>query len=138
MFDTKECEWADFSLFINGVFISKIAGFTSRKRQEKEALHAHGNEPYSIQRGNKTYEGSLTLYKSAVDAINRAVQLSGGDDLLDAEFLMVGTFAPKGTRLISTRSCFGCEFMEDALEMTQNMKSIPVNLPFIFLRQKTT
>lgn len=138
MFDSKECEWADFSLYINGVFISKIAGFTSRKRQEKEPLHAHGNEPFSIQRGNKTYEGNLVLYKNAVDAINRAVQLAGGDDLLDAEFIIVGSFAPKGTRVIQNRTLLNCEFTEEAVELAQNAKSVQVTLPFIYLRQKNT
>lgn len=138
MFDSKECEWGDFSLYINGVFITKMSGLSFRKRQEKEFQHAWGNEPHSIQRGNVEYEGTLNLYKNALDALNRAVVTAGGATILDASFLIVADFAPKGTRLIQNHTLFGVEFTDMAFEIAQNAKSVSYALPFLFMKLKST
>lgn len=135
MFDSKECEWSDLKVFFNGAFVIKINRLAFRSRQEKEFLHAAGNEPHSIQRGNKEYDGTMDLYKNAVDAINRAVMLAGGESLLDATFIVVADFAPKGTRLQQSTTLFGVEFTEEALEIAQNQKSVIYSLPFMYLRK---
>lgn len=137
-FDTKECEWSDLEIFINGVKVVKATGLKFKKRQEKEHLHASGNEPHSIQRGNKFYEGTLTLLKGAVDNLNDAAVAAGGEDILDIEVLIVCKYKAKGNRLLRTHTLTSVEFTEYELGMIQNDKKQEVALPILFLRLAST
>jgi len=132
-FDTKECEWSDLEIFFNGVKITKIRGARYKKSQEKEHLHAAGNEPISIQRGNKAYEGELRLLKGAIDDINRAVLAAGAEDLLDASFILVMSYKAKGNRVLQKDTLTGLEFTEYEKGMEQGAKFMEVTLPMKFL-----
>lgn len=136
-FDTKECEWNDLEVFLNGVRVTKIQSLKYKKAQEKEHLYAAGNDPISIQRGNNAYTGSVRLLKGAVDDINRAVQASGGEDLLDASFIIVANYKKKGNRQLQVDTLSGVEFSEYEKGMEQNAKSMPIELPILFLGLKS-
>lgn len=138
MFDTKECEWSDMELFINGAKITKVQGVKFKEAQEKEFLHAAGNDAISIQRGNKTRTGEIRLLKGAVDALNAAAVAAGGTSLLDVNFVLVVSFKAKGARLIKTHTLGGTEVSEYEIGMEQNAKSVPVTLPIMFLTLTTT
>jgi len=133
--NSKECEWADVELFTNGVLIGKCRAVDYGRRVEKEHLHAAGREAVSIQQGNETYSGTVTLLKNAVDALDRAARLAGGKDLLDAEFLLVVNYRPFGQRLISTDTLEGCQFTENVRAIVQNAKFMEISLPFLYMNQ---
>ncbi|MCO5229609.1 MAG: hypothetical protein M9958_00495 [Chitinophagales bacterium] len=136
-FDTKECEWSDLELFLNGAKVTKIQSAKYKKSVEKEHLYAAGSNPISIQRGNKSYTGSFRLLKGAVDDINRAVKAAGGEDLLDASFTCVINYKKKGNRLLQIDTLIGLEFTEYERGMEQNAKSMPIELPILFLELKS-
>ena len=135
MFDSKECEWSDIDLFINGVRVAKVQDIRYKKTQEKELLHAAGNEPGGIQKGNKGYGGSMILLKGAVDVMNLTALAAGGEDLLDVEYTLVCSYFPKGIRALKVDTLVAVEITEYEMGMAQNAKSMPVTLPFIFLRK---
>ena len=64
MVNTREYEWSDVTVVLAGRLVTGLRGIKYGAKQEKELLHAKGNKPHSIQRGNKTYEGEITLLKS--------------------------------------------------------------------------
>lgn len=135
-FDTKECEWSDFTVYINGVKITKLTGLKYKKTVEKELLYAAGSDPLSIQRGNKGYTGTLTVLRGAVEDMNRATISAGGEDLTDAEFSIVGTYKAKGARGLSTVTIATAEFSEFEDGLMQNDKKGEIALPFVFLELK--
>lgn len=109
MFNSKEYEWADINVVMAG---RPVTGFRSVKyssKQEKEALYAKGNKPQGVQRGNKSYEGSIGLLQSEYEALSQAC---GGDILV------------------------GAEFTEDNTEWKQGDKFQEKELPFIFVDKK--
>lgn len=134
--DSKEVEWSDCELFFNGVKITKFQGFKFKLAQEKEPLYAGGNEPISIQRGNKAYTGEFRLLKGAVDALNAAAQAAGGLNLTDIVLVAVIKFKQKGVRTMQLATLAGVEFTEYEYGMEQNAKSMPITLPIVYLRQE--
>lgn len=138
LFDTKECEWSDLTLFLNGVKAGKFTGNKYKKDRETEFLYAQGNEPISIQEGNKAYTGTLTCLKGLVDDMNSAAKAAGGEDLYDVEWMIVNTYRAKGNRLIQTDTQTGVKFESMERGMVQNDKSMPIPLPYKYLRLNPT
>jgi hypothetical protein len=133
MFDSKECEWNDLEIFIDGVKLGKVQGLKYSRTQEKEVIHAAGNEPLSVQRGNVSYEGEITILKGLLDDLNKAARASGGSDILDISVVVIANYRAKGARLIQTDSLLGVEFTKYEKGMEQGAKSMPITLPIIFL-----
>ena len=52
MFNSREYEWSDVNVVAAGRPVTGIRGVKYSSKQEKEVLHAKGNKPHSIQRGN--------------------------------------------------------------------------------------
>lgn len=114
-----------------------VTGFRAvdySSKQEKEALYAKGNKPHGIQRGNKSYEGSITLLQSEYEALRQAC----GGDVLDASFDLVVAYgnASKGDAIV-TDILVGAEVTEDNTEWKQGDKFQEKKLPFIFLDKKS-
>ena len=132
---TPEYAWADVQLMMLGKLVTKVRGVKFTIAQEKEYLHARGENPHSIQRGNKTPEGELVLLQSEVEAIQ--TQLQPHEDLTDvADFDVVVAFVQKGTVKVNTYILKGCQFTEDPRELKQNDKFMELTLPIMFLRRE--
>lgn len=133
MFDSREFEWSDINVCVAGRNIKGLRGIKYNTKQEKELLHAKGNDPYSIQRGNKDNEGELTLVQSEYEALKQA---SGGD-ILDISFDVVVCYGnPSNGDTITVDTLCGCEFTEDNTEWKQGDKFQEKSLPFIFIKKK--
>lgn len=133
IFNSKEYEWSDITAIVAGRLVTKIRAISYVKKQEKEALYAKGNKPHSIQRGNKSYETSLTLLQSELDAIEAA---SGGD-VLDASFNVVVSYGnPSKGDVIKTDLIEGNEITEVPKGMNQGDKFSEHELPGIALNIK--
>ena len=137
-FDTKECEWSDLEVYVNGVKITKITGLKFKKTKEKELLYAGDSEPIGIQSGNKGYSGTLTVLRGALEDMNAASRAAGVDDILDAEWSLVCKFKAKGNRLMNTHSIPVAEFSEFEDGLMQNDKKGEIALPFIFTKLIST
>ena len=130
MFDTREYEWADVTVVIAGRDITGIRGVSYTKSQEKEALYAKGNKPHGIQRGNKTYEGSIRILQSELDALN----LMAGGDVLDINFNIVVSYGnPSRGDVVKTDLLVGAEFTSAPKSLNQNDKFMEIELPIVML-----
>lgn len=134
VFNSKEFAWAECSIFAGGRKITGIRGFEYGVRKEKELLHAAGEEPQSVQHGNKEYFGSLDLLQSEEIAFQKFAEQSGGDDITDIDFDLVCTYAPKlGLPLVTDIVKFA-SVTEDKNGMKQGAKFMEVSLPFVAVR----
>lgn len=134
MVNTREYEWSDVTVVMAGRPVTGLRGVKYSAKQEKELLHAKGNKPHSIQRGNKTYDGEITLLQSEYEALKQA---SGGD-ILDASLDIVAAYGnPTAGDVITTDVLVGVEFTEDNTEWKQGDKFQEKTLPFIYLDQKS-
>lgn len=134
MVNTREYEWSDVSVVLAGRLITGLRGVKYSAKQEKELLHAKGNKPHSIQRGNKTYDGEITVLQSEYEALKQA---SGGD-ILDASVDIVAAYGnPTAGDVITTDVLIGVEFTEDNTEWKQGDKFQEKTLPFIFIDKKS-
>ena len=134
MFNSREYEWSDVNVVAAGRPVTGIRGVKYSSKQEKEVLHAKGNKPHSIQRGNKTYDGELTVTQSEYEALRAA----GGGDILDISIDIVVAYGnPSKGDVITTDLLMGVEFTEDNTEWKQGDKFQEKSLPFIFLDKKS-
>lgn len=133
MVNTREYEWSDVTVVVAGRPVTGLRGVKYSAKQEKELLHAKGNKPHSIQRGNKTYDGEITLLQSEYEALKQA---SGGD-ILDASLDIVAAYGnPTAGDVITTDVLVGVEFTEDNTEWKQGDKFQEKTLPFLFIDLK--
>lgn len=134
MVNTREYEWSDVTVVMAGRLITGLRGVKYSAKQEKELLHAKGNKPHSIQRGNKTYEGEITLLQSEYEALKQAC----GGDILDASVDVVAAYGnPTAGDVITTDVLVGVEFTEDNTEWKQGDKFQEKALPFLFIDKKS-
>jgi hypothetical protein len=133
-FDSKDCEWADMTVMFAGSPLTKIRGVKYKAAKDKQLLHAAGDEPISIQSGNRTYEGQIKVLKGAIDDMNNAAQAAGGEDILDMQFDIVITYKPRGTRPLQTDTLVSVEVKDFEKGWDQGAKNMDVTLPIVFMR----
>lgn len=134
-FSSKEVEWADLQVYVAGARVgSKLRGLEYGTKTEMEHLYGEGDEAISIQSGNKSRSGTLTILKGALDAMDRAAVLAGGTDVTDLEFDIVAFYKPAGNRPPQTDTLVGCRITEFNKKLMQNDKKMEIPLPFLFLR----
>ena len=133
MFNSREFEWADISLVVAGRNLVGFRGIKYSEKQEKEAIYAKGNKPHSIQAGNISYEGELTLLQSEYETLRLAM----GGSILHGELTIVVTYGnpSKGDQMV-TDVLSGCQFTEDGTEWKQGDKFQEKSLPILFLDKK--
>lgn len=133
-FDTKECEWSDLDIYLNGVKITKVRALKYKKTKEKEALYAAGSDPIAIQSGNNAYTGELRVLKGALDDMNRAAVAAGGEDITDVTWNIVANYKAKGNRALQSDTLRGVEFSEFEKGLEQAAKFGEATLPYLFLK----
>ena len=130
MFNSKEYEWSDVSVVMAGRMVTGIRGISYTSSQENEALYAKGHRPHSIQRGNKSYSGSIRLLQSELDALEAAAR----GDVLDVSFNVVVSYGnPAKGDVITTDILMGCEITEVPKSINQADKFMEIELPLIIL-----
>jgi len=133
MFDSKEYEFSDLSTVVAGRDITGLRGVKYTEKQEKEALYAKGNKPHSIQHGNKSIEGSITLLQSELEAMVKA----GGGSALDISFNIIVVYGnPSNGDALITDIIKHAEFTEVPKQLKQGDKFQEIELPFIALDVK--
>lgn len=132
-FNSKEYEYSDVTVVLAGRNITGLRGVSYTSSQEKEVLYGKGNKPHSIQRGNKSYSGSIKLLQSELLALEAAA----GGDVLDIQFNIVVAYGnPSKGDVITTDLLVGCEITEVPKSLNQSDKFMEIELPLIMLDVK--
>ena len=133
MFDSREYEWADLTILIGNRIIVGARGVKYANKQDKELIYGKGNEPYAIQKGNKSHDGELTLAMSELLALqNESLTKS----VLDLQVNITVCYGnPAQGDVMHTDKLMGVQFTEEPQDMKQGDKFSEHSLPFIFLRK---
>ena len=133
MINTREYEWSDITVNLAGRNITGLRGIKYTSKQDKEVLYGKVNKPVGIQRGNKSYEGSISLLQSEYEALKVA---AGGDILNMRTNIVVCYGNPSKGEATTTDTLIGVEFTEAPHDWKQGDKFAEQELPIIYLDQK--
>lgn len=128
-FDSREYEWSDITLVLGGRDITGIRGIKYSEKMEAESLYAKGRRPHSVQSGNISYEGEITLLQSEYEALVKA----GNGSVLNLRGLIatVGYGNPLNGDALMSDAITGIQITEASKEWKQGDKFIEITLPFI-------
>lgn len=132
-FTSREYEWADLTLVLGGRDITGFRGIKYTEKAEKEAIFGKGRNAHSIQTGNVTVEGEITILQSEVIALEKA----GNGSILGLSVDGVLSYGDPstGSAMITDR-IVGISFTEAPKELKQGDKFMEVTIPFIALAIK--
>lgn len=136
---TSECAWANFEVKILNRIIKGLRGFESKKIVEAEHLYGAGSDPLDITTGNIKYEGNIKILGFESDAMNKAAQDAGYDDITDVphELIVITiSFKRRITDKIKTFVSTGVKFKEDGVSMEQGAKNREITLPYIAMSRQ--
>lgn len=129
----RQYEFADLSLVMGGRDVCGLRGIKYSEKQEKEVLYGKGNKPLSVQKGNFSYEGEISLTQSELETLKLLARtITGRSSIMGLNLNAVVCYGnpAKGDVMVTDR-IFGIQFTEDAKEMKQGDKFMEVTLPFI-------
>lgn len=136
---TTECAWAHFEVKILNRIIKGLRGFESKKSVEAEHLYGAGAEPLDITKGNIKYEGNIKILGFEADAMNKAAQDAGFDDITEVphELIIITiSFKRRITDKLKTYISTGVQFTEDGFAMEQGAKNREITLPYIAMSRQ--
>ena len=129
-FNSREYEYADITVSAGGIDLLTIRGVKCKKKVEQEFVYGKGREPISIQKGNASYEGELTLLKSGFDQLEDAA----GGDITTARFdVLVHYGDPTKGDVMRTNKISNISIGECEEAMKQGDKFMEVTIPFLAL-----
>ncbi|MDX9703931.1 MAG: hypothetical protein RBU23_12945 [Candidatus Auribacterota bacterium] len=131
--NSEEYSWKDAQVILLGKVIEGITAFKYKKSQDKELRYGRGNEPIGFKRGNKKYEGSITVLKSELEALKSASP--DGDIMSLKGFDIVFSYLAEDGTLKTDIAKFA-EFTESEEALKQGDGNGEYELPFIALRIK--
>lgn len=130
-FNSRQYEWADLTLILGGRDVTGFRGIKYTEKIEREAIFAKGRDAHSIQSGNSTVEGEITMLQSEYEALVKSGKGSVLSLSLDA---LVAYGNPANADAIITDRLLGLRFTESSKELKQGDKMMEISLPFIALR----
>lgn len=134
MFNSREYEWADITVIAGATDIQGIRGIEYKESVEKEALHTKGRKAGSIQTGNETITGTLTVTQSAYIALRKSHPKGIKALQLD---LSVNYGNPLEGDALTTDRVLSLQFTESGVTFNQNDKFAEIALPFLALDLQT-
>lgn len=131
----RQYEWGDITFVLGGRVVVGCRGISYKESQEKELLYGKGNRPLSIQKGNKKYDGSVTMLQSEVETLKELAREIYGNrgSLLDLNLNAVVCYGdPSKGDVMLTDLLYNIQFTEVEKSMKQGDKNMEITLPFIF------
>lgn len=130
-FNSRQYTFCEMKMFAFGRFF-RIAELKYGPKINKEFLHGNEQDPFSIQHGQKTYQGTVSFFQSDFQAL---INSANGVDILELSFDIVVTYKPKNaTGPVITKTIKLAEFSEFEEGMSDGDTHMKVTLPFMFLR----
>ena len=133
MINGREYEFADITLIMGGRDVTGIRGIKYGEKQEKELLYGKGNRPLSVQKGNVSNEGELTVTQSEVESMKALARIqTGRSSLLGLNLNAVVCYGnPSQGEVMVTDRLYGMQFTEDVKDIKQGDKFMEIKIPFI-------
>jgi len=130
-FNSRQYEWADLTVILAGRDITGIRGIKYTEKIEREAIYGKGRYAHSIQSGNVSIEGEITLLQDEYQAL---VDAGGGSILSLAVDCQISYGDPDQGDTLTTDRVIGLRFTEASKEIKQGDKFMEITLPFIALK----
>ena len=129
----RQYEFADINIVLGGRMVEGLRGIKYTPKQEKELMYGKGNKPRSIQKGNISYEGELTIDQGELETLRAFALAKYGDrSILNLSFDAAVCYGdPSKGDVLVTDILIGIQFTEEPKEMKQGDKFMEVSLPFI-------
>ena len=131
---SSECAFHNADVKVFGRSITGLRGWELNKEVEKEPLYGAGQHAIDITEGNVKCSGSLTVLGYELDAMNRAAQLAGYDDILsiphEAVVLTV-TYRKTLADPVTKQVARGVAFTNMPQTMQQGAKNREIQLSFV-------
>ena len=126
----RQYEFGDLTLYLGGRDVTGFRGIKYATKQEKEVLYGKGNRPMSIQKGNISYDGEITLTQSELETLTAL----GKGSVLNLNLNATVCYGnPAKDDVMITDKLYGIQFTEEAKEFKQGDKFADITLPFICL-----
>ncbi len=130
-FDSEEYAFKDMKLVLGG---RPVAGFRAVKFKiatVQEALHASGDDPWSVQSGNTTYTGEIRLLQSECEALIEAAKALGKSSPTKLTLTAIVNFSREVTEPMKTHEIKNFKFEEFEMGMEQGDTFMEVTFPFV-------
>ncbi|MCR4559782.1 MAG: hypothetical protein K5685_06850 [Bacteroidales bacterium] len=82
VFDSKEYAFSDINLMLGGVAIANITSVEYKETAKKTAIYGKSVYPVAIQRGQRSYSGTLKMLQSEYETL---VRLCPNHDILSIQ-----------------------------------------------------
>ena len=130
-FDSKEYTFADINLMLGGQMMVNITSVEYKETAKKNAIYGKSVYPVAIQRGQRSYSGTLKMLQSEYETL---VRHSPKHDILSLHVDAVIVYGnPERGDVLITDILHGIEFTEDGKSISNQNDNMEVSLPFIFL-----
>lgn len=129
-FDSRQYEWADLTVIMGGKDITKIRGIKYAEKADREPVFAKGRYAHSVQTGNISVEGEITMLQSDLESM---VAAASGKSLLSLNIDVEASYGNPPDANVTDR-IIGVRFSEVPKELKQGDKFMEITLPFVALR----
>lgn len=127
MFNSRQYEWADISLVLGGRDLTGIRAIKYTEKVEREAIYGKGKNPHSIQSGNASYDGEISVLQSEYEALVQA----GNGSIMGLSLDAIVSYGSQESGSVITDRIIGIRFTEASKEMKQGDKFMEMKLPFM-------
>jgi hypothetical protein len=123
--------WAQIRIQLSNMTLPLVGVNSISYSQSREFEHVYGagDAPIARSSGNVSYEASITLLKDEVKRLQDAAPL--GDITLMSPFEIIVSYRSDILDKITTETLKNVQFTSNATSISQNDKSISVELPLI-------
>ena len=129
-FDSRQYEWADLEIQLGGKTLVAVTGVKYKRKVEREAYFGKGRKPLSLQTGNETVEGELSIGKSELDSLITRTNKK----LLHTSFSLVVCYGNQSEGVPMTTDIIeGLKISEYEQGLKQGDKAMEITLPFMAL-----
>lgn len=129
--NTEEYAWSDMNVVLLGKNIAGLTAIKYKESQSKDPRYAKGSKPVGFKRGNKKYEGSITVLQSELIALCDASPNGTPIDLRNID--IVFSYGDQETGVLYTKVAKFVEFTEFEQGWKQGDSSMEIELPFVCL-----
>ena len=133
-FNSRQYQFSDLTFEMGGRIIVGFRGLEYEESQEKEVLYAKGNKGHSIQRGNKSVKGKVTVLQSELETL---LASTSAKSILDLHLDATAVYGdPANGDTVITDKILGIEFTKLPKSLKQGDKNMEIELEFIALDVK--